>query len=95
MLKDCNRNVRDAAHQTLIVLMKYGDLKYLTVLLLLLLCVPDDVWASIPALVCQRLAGVLEHSEGDIRHIALETLRAFLDHGDFNIYAHRFSLIIP
>ncbi|KAJ7330280.1 armadillo-type protein [Mycena albidolilacea] len=67
MLKDYNRNVRDAAHQTL-----------------------NDVRASIPTSVCQRLAGALEHSEWDIRHIALDTLTAFLDHGHFNPLTHRF-----
>ncbi|KAJ6587945.1 hypothetical protein B0H19DRAFT_196306 [Mycena capillaripes] len=63
LLEDSDRNVRDAAHQTLRELMKY-----------------DDVRESIPNSVCQRLAGVLNHSEWYIRRIALETLRAFLDH---------------
>jgi hypothetical protein len=65
--------------------------KCLTVLFFLSLHVPDDVRASIPTSVYQRLAGVLDHSEWYIRLIALETLRAFLDHGDFTIQTHRFS----
>jgi hypothetical protein len=83
-LEDASRCTRNSALQTLMSFLKHGTFSHSDSSFPHY--VPDDTRALIfSQSTCPAIARMLENSNGSVRRTALETLRAFLKHGEINM----------